>query len=70
MSSFRKNVDDWLSPIGFQPIYSINHPTDTYDSIHYIKNETRVCIEMQDDDIKYYVLNVNIILVIKFNNGR
>jgi len=44
-NEFRQLIKLWLLPLGFTEIYSINHPTETTDEVHFIKNGIRViCI--------------------------
>ena len=50
--SFRTHVKEWLKPLGFEEIYSINHPTDKKDEVHFSKSGIRV-ICIFDSNMKY-----------------
>ena len=48
MNGFSENIHTWLTPLGFQPIFSNND----YTEIHYIKDGVRVmCF---NKDLMYY----------------
>jgi len=40
---FRAEVSSWLKPAGFKEVYSINHPTDNKDEVHFSKSGIRIC---------------------------
>lgn len=46
----------WLVPLGYSEIYSINHPTENKDEVHFIKDGIRVCC-YQDHEQKYCKLS-------------
>lgn len=52
----RSQIKQWLEPLGFQPIYSLNHPTISNDEVHYIKDRVRLCIRFLKDREHAYTL--------------
>jgi hypothetical protein len=60
MKNFRLRVANWLEPLVYTIIFSINHPTSTNDNVHYIKDKIRVECYLTNSEI-YCVLHYDIL---------
>jgi hypothetical protein len=52
--NFVNDVAAWLMPLGYAPIYKINHPTVEHNEIHYIKDGVRIICVLNSKDIYCY----------------